>query len=208
MFDVESLALPDYPIYSVELEYRQRGRRITGSFPYGQTATLSDRGRVRKERFGPRAFEFAVNDPARDIHLLVGHSFDAPLASKLGRSLRLSDSDSALEFAATLPAENRQPTWMRDAVLAISGGLMTGISPGFRVPPPAVLPDAEENIPEPGNPDILIRHISMAVLFELSGVTRAAYLKTTLDLRQRDGVTVDPADPAGAPVEELLRWLL
>ena len=50
-------AMIDYAVYEcVGLELRQRGRRLSGRFPYGATATVSDRGTVRKERFAKRAF--------------------------------------------------------------------------------------------------------------------------------------------------------
>ena len=47
-----------------ELEIRQGGgsRTIRGRFPYGSTATLSDRGRTRKEVINSRAFSFAIDN--------------------------------------------------------------------------------------------------------------------------------------------------
>ena len=65
-------------------------------------------------------------------------------------------------------------------------GLSVGLSPGFNVPPPDVVPGAEELVPEPGNPDVLIRIIHAAVLFELSIVTRPAYPESFVDLRSAD----------------------
>ena len=183
-------------VYPVDLEIRQRGRHLSGVFRYGSTATIRDRGRVRKERFAPRAFRFAVRDPKREINLLAGHRFDNPLASKLGKTLDLDESDDAIEFAATLPPEREQPTWMRDAVLAVNGGLIGGISPGFRVPPASTVPNAEELIPEPGNPGVQIRQINQAVLFELSLVTRPVYDDTEVSIR---GEELD--------MERFYRWL-
>ena len=54
-----------------DLELRQRGggRTLSGRFPYRSRATVRDRGRVRKEMFLQRAFAFAVEDEAREIHL-------------------------------------------------------------------------------------------------------------------------------------------
>lgn len=144
---------------------------------------MRDRGRVRKEVFLQRAFAFAVEDPGREVHLLSGHSFDRPLASKRRGSLRLEDRDDGLRFEADLPAEAEQPSWMRDTVLSLQGGLVGGISPGFSVPPASAVPNAEELIPEPGNPGVQIRVIRQAVLFELSLVTRPAYPETDVDLR-------------------------
>ena len=44
------------------LEIRQRGggRSLAGSFPYGRTATVRDRGRVRKETFRLGAFIWQI----------------------------------------------------------------------------------------------------------------------------------------------------
>ena len=135
--------------------------------------------------FLQRALAFAVEDEAREIHLLSGHSFDRPLASKRRGTLRLEDRDDGLRFEADLPEEAEQPSWMRDTVLALQGGLVGGISPGFSVPPASV-PNAEQVIPEPGNPGVQIRVIRQAVLYELSLVTRPAYPATELDLRAQN----------------------
>ena len=172
-----------FPLEDLELRQRGGGRSLSGRFPYRSRATVRDRGRVRKEEFLQRAFAFAVEDEAREIHLLSGHSFDRPLASKRGGSLRLDDRDDGLRFEADLPIEAEQPSWMRDSVLAMEAGLVGGISPGFRVPPVSAVPNAEELIPEPGNPGVQIRVIRQAVLYELSLVTRPAYPETDVDLR-------------------------
>ena len=169
------------------LEIRISGRTLSGSFRYGQTATMSDRGRVRKERFDPGAFRFAVEDEAREIHLLRGHSFDEPLASRRGGSLALEDGEDALTFRATLPEPDAQPTYMRDTVRMVESGLLVGVSPGFRVPPRDVVPDAETLEAEIGNPGVQIRVIRAAVLFELSLVSRPAYDGTEVDVRSMFG---------------------
>ena len=95
----------------------------------------------------------------------------------------LDDADDALSFEATLPDPDDQPTFMQDTVRMVRAGLVGGISPGFRVPPREVVPGAETIEPEPGNPDVAIRVINAAVLFELSLVTRPAYPDTEVDLR-------------------------
>ena len=177
------------------LELRQDGAELTGSFPYDREAVIADRGRRRKEKVAPRAFRFAVEDPEREINLLRGHSFDQPLASKRAGTLELIDSDDALSFRATLPPEAERPTWVQDTVLAVRGGLVRGVSPGFRVPPPDVVPGAETLIPEPGNPGVQIRVIRAAVLFELSLVTRPAYPETEVDARSEAFGVHRPAMP-------------
>ena len=174
------------------LEIRRGGAfsQLFGSFPYRSLAVVRDRGRVRKETFEAGAFSFALADETRAIDLLYGHSFDRPLASRKAGSLVLEDTADALTFRATLPAEGKRPSWMRDAVLAVEAGLVAGISPGFRIPPKSAVPDAEELIPEPGNEDVMIRRIRAAVLREISLVTAPAYPETGLDLRD-EGETVD-----------------
>ena len=123
-------------VYEAEfLEYRQRGRRLAGTFRYGTFATVKDRGRTRKETIRSRAFSFAIKSEEHDIDLLRGHSFDSPLGSKLSGTLALTESDEALEFVASLPPDRSQPSWMVDTVLAVRSGLVRGISPGFRRTP-------------------------------------------------------------------------
>ena len=178
------------------VEVRARGRELTGRFPYGSTATVSDRGRVRKESFGPNAFRFAVEDAEREIHLLVGHSFDKPLASRGARSLELEDTAEALTFRAQLP--EAQPTYMRDTLLQLDAGLIGGVSPGFRVPPKSAVPNAEELLPEPGNPGVAIRRINEAVLIEISLVSRPAYDETAVEL--------NAAHLAGRERQRRRRW--
>ena len=79
--------LNEYAVLLGSLEVRRRGgggRTLTGSFPYSKLAVRSDSGRVRKERFAPRAFSFALREK-REVHLLSGHTFDKPLASVRAR---------------------------------------------------------------------------------------------------------------------------
>ena len=169
------------------LELRQEGRTLTGRFPYRSMATISDRGRTRKESFSARAFSYAVEDPEREINILLGHSFDKPVGSKRAGTAVFEDSDDALTFRVELPDPEAQPTYLRDFLQATAGGLVQpGVSPGFRVPPRDVVPGAERLDPEPGNPGVMVRTINAAVLFEMSLVSRAAYPDTEVDLRSLD----------------------
>ena len=178
-----------YAAWPGELELRQFGgaRSIVGTFNYGTTGTVSDRGRVRKESFASRAFRFAIDqEPDRKIDLLVGHDFGKPIASRQSGSLRIVDGDDAVRFEATLPDEALTPSWVLDVEKAISNGTMVGLSPGFRVPPVSVVPNAERLIPEAGNPGVQIRQISDAVLREFSIVTAGIYDDAVVELRAED----------------------
>ena len=191
--------MSDLAIWPGELELRQDGRTLTGSFPYMASATLRDRGVVRKERFRPGAFSFTLQGfrdppsgaapPAQppEVNLLSGHDFGKPLASRRAGSLKLRDSERALVFEARLPPVTEWPTWMRDAVDAVRAGLFQGVSPGFRLPPPDVVAVAERLVDEVGT-GIKIREILAAILFELSLVTRPAYSESSVDVRADQGL--------------------
>lgn len=192
------------PVFQAGLELRAAGdgtRRLKGSFPYGSLAVVHAGGngqRPRKEQFASKAFSFAVEDLTRDVHLLIGHSFDRPLASRSARTLILSDGDDALDFEAILTPDILRTTWAQDFVAAFAAGLIGGVSPGFRVAPADVVPKPEETTDEdPAQGDALIRTIFAAILFELSMVTRPAYPATRADLRAFNpapGLILPPAN--------------
>ena len=69
---------------------------------------------------------------------------------------------------------------------------MVGLSPGFRVPPKGVVPNAESLRPEPGNPSVMIRQINDAVLREMSVVTSGAYLDALVEIRSANVVMFLP----------------
>ena len=179
-------------VWSTELEIRSKGgrRTIRGSFPYNKTAVRSDRGRVRKEKFAAKAFAFAIADKSRDVNLLVGHEYGKPVASKQAGTLKLRDTNEGVEFEATLPPDESQPSWIQDLIKAADSGLVNGVSPGFKVPLGKVknpagrgLIDAEEFIPDKADPNVMVRKVNAAVLYELSLVTRPAYSGTKLAIR-------------------------
>ena len=199
----------------LEIRRRGSGSFLSGAFRYGRTAAISDRGRARKERIDGRAFGWQLREfervqeelsqalgetfeeatrvsalrqelERRNVHILAGHDFNKPLGSMLAGSARVVDGDDAVRFEVDLPAVADQPSHMRDAVAMVRSGLAGGISPGFRVPPRNVVPEAETLEPEPGNPGVDIRVIRQAVLYELSIVTRPAYAETSVDVRAED----------------------
>ena len=190
------------------LEIRQvnGARLLHGEFPYGGLATIADRGRVRKERIRPGAFRYAIEnttaptgEPIR-LDLLVGHDWDKPVASRQSGTLDIREDGNAVVFDAELGID--PPSWVIDAEKAIAAGTMTGLSPGFRVPPLSVVPGAESTSPEPGNPSVSIREIAHAVLREMSIVTSAGYLDAMVELRADSEIWQPKADN-----RDVLRWL-
>jgi len=196
------------------LEMRRAGDgavTLRGTFPYGVPAILTDGGRTgrpQKEVIESRAFAFRVEDPMEDIHLLVGHSFDKPLASKLTGALKLVDSALALTFVATISAAIAATSYGRDALAQIEAGLAVGLSPGFRLPPKRAVADAESMTEEPddgaldaqGRPQrgAMIRHVKSALLYEMSIVVRPAYPEA--------GVSMRSMAPARVVRPAALRW--
>ena len=170
------------------LEIRQIGgaRQITGHFPYNALATMADSGRVRKESFASGAFKYALDDHTRKIDMLVGHDWGRPIANRQGGTLAISDDAAGVNMVATLPDEGLTPSWVVDAEKAIANGTMVGLSPGFRIPPRGVVPNAETLVPEPGNPSVQIRVINAAVLREFSIVTAGSYETAGVELRAED----------------------
>ena len=176
----------EYAVFDcLDLEYRAKGRRLSGRFPYNSTATISDRGTVRKEKIQSRAFSFSVDDPKRTISLLRGHDMNEALAvrSPSFKTLELEDTEGSLNFEATLPPTTLQSQHVRDTLLDVQAGLLNSLSPGFKIPPAEIVPDGETFIPEPGNPVVEIRVIKAAVLYELSLVHRGTYRNTSVELR-------------------------
>ena len=174
---------------------------LDGYFPYNTNATINDRGSVRKESFRPGAFSFTIGE-GRRIDLLVGHDFGKPLANTANGSLVFDDGPEALRFSARMPSD--APSWTDDALRSVEAGLMTGLSPGYRVPPSRVVPDAEELVPEEGNPGVSIRVYNAVVLREMSLVTNPSFEDAVVDLdvRSEEGL-----EAVKIKRGKILRWL-
>lgn len=181
-----------YPLADLELRQVGDNRRIRGTFKYGDVATISDRGETRKETFLRGAFRFAIDDPAREIHVLRGHDFDQtigrrPAQGKGESNTVIVEGPGGVDFTVNLPPEARWNAAQREIVLDMEQNLVGGISPGFQIPPSDVVPDAVRLVAEPGNPGVFIRTISAALLIELSLVARPAYLDTEAEVRDLFG---------------------
>lgn len=207
-----------FPILEGSLEIRARGdsRVLSGRFPYGRTATVRASGRTRKERFAPDSMSWQVREfeklqgelaamlsdevdqvrreiledalERRNTHFLIGHSYDKAVADMRSGTLAVKHTRAAVELEATLPPDADMPSWVRDAMLAVKGGQLRGVSPGFQVPAKG----GERLIPEPGNPGVMIREITDAVVFEYSLVARPAYSGTDVAARADDPALAAP----------------
>ena len=173
--ELRGLAVVDRPAYSDSLvqaqaELRRGGRGIGGSFHYNRNRVTSSSGRKRKQRVEPGAFRFALEDPDREISLLLGRNYDQPLASKLSGTLELEDTREALRFNV---AELPDTSYVRDyRELVRSGAVGFGVAALFQLPPLDVVPNAVKIVPDTENPEVEVEVVSEAVLTALAVVTR------------------------------------
>ncbi|SCM69693.1 hypothetical protein KARMA_3933 [Donghicola eburneus] len=147
---------------------------LRGRFPYANPTVLSDGRERRMEVFEARAFGASVADGA-DVHLLVHHDMNKPLASRGAGSLVLEDSDDALTFEATLAPEMRSVGYVQDFLGTLASGLVGGISPGFRVP------QGGDVVRRSGGG--VMRSVRTATLIEISAVTKPAYPSAQIEAR-------------------------
>ncbi len=174
--------------YPADLEVRKRkdgSRIVRGRFPYNRRAVLTDggnTGRPVKEVFKPKSFTYRIDIPTEEIHLLVGHDYDKPLASKLNGTLSFKDTAAALLIEAVITPQVLQTSYARDTLALIAAGLAVGLSPGFRIPPKRTVPNAETYEDEdPSEGRAKIRTINDALLYEMSVVTRPAYSESIVE---------------------------
>lgn len=168
---------------------------LRGRFPYSVPTTLQGGRERRREVFQARAFGASVADGG-DIHLLVHHDFDRPLASRAAGSLDLSDDDDALTFEARLSPDLEGVSHVRDFLGTLRAGLVKGISPGFRVP------DGGDLVKRDG--EGLMRVVRSADLIEISCVTKPAYPAAQVEARSWE--VHQERQPFRGPVHPISRW--
>ena len=168
---------------ALELRATEGGVRVAGRFPYATEAELAP---GRFEVFEARAFAARI-DAGADIHLLAGHNYDKPLASRQAGTLTIRDTPDALEIEAELGTGT---SWAADFLAAHRAGLVRGLSPGFRVPA------GGDRTERRGNG--VLRRIDRAELFEISTVTRPAFEAAQVEARSWEAepvVTVNRCHP-------------
>ena len=161
------VGLVDKPAYSQSLitEVRATEDGISGMFPYGKDTVISGSGKVRKQRIQPGAFTFAINQPDREISLIIGDG-SRPLASKQAGSLKLTDTPQGLKFEVKqLP----KTSYARDFLALLrAGSISPGIIPIFSRIPKDVDANADYDEPEKGNPGVFRRVVNNGLLTALS----------------------------------------
>lgn len=176
---------------SLELRSDGGATRLTARFPYGRETEITA---GRHEVIAPRAFSNRI-EAGEEIHLLAGHDFNRPLASRSAGTLTLTDGDDALVIDAEIDSGT---SWARDFLAAHTSGLIRGLSPGFRVP------RGGERIERRAAG--ILRTIAAADLFEISAVTRPAYPSAQIEARAWE--THQDRQPYRGPAYHLNRWRL
>lgn len=173
------------------LELRSEGgaTHLRAAFPYGAETELAP---GRREVVAPRAFAARI-EAGEDIHLLAGHDYEKPLASRAAGTLTLTDTDAALMLEARIDGST---SWARDFLAAHASGLIRGLSPGFMVQP------GGDRVESKGGG--LLRTVTRAELFELSAVTVPAYPQAQIEARAWENHQA--RQPAWGAIHPLNRW--
>ena len=116
-----------------------------------------------------------VADPAGvpEIQLTAGRSYDRPIASLLGGTLRLAESPAyGIRFVSRLPAPGSVP-YVDELIAQHDQGLaILGVDPIGVIPPPEVSPGALALVPEVEGGDVMIEQIHDFSLRALALVPR------------------------------------
>lgn len=173
------------------LELRSEGgaTHLRAAFPYGAETELAP---GRREVVAPRAFAARI-EAGEDIHLLAGHDYEKPLASRAAGTLTLTDTDTALMLEARIDSGT---SWARDFLAAHASGLIRGLSPGFMVQP------GGDRVESKGAG--LLRTVTRADLFELSAVTVPAYPQAQIEARAWE--THQARQPVRGAIHPFNRW--
>ena len=156
------LGLVDVPAYRGSLVVLNRGGG--GSFQYDRPIVTRDRGKRRKEAYRPTVFADTIEQNI-DVLLYLRETGRGAVASTAAGTLILTNTPTALQFEVT---DFPNTTAAADFVaLAESESLDFGVIPLVTIPPPDVVPNAYEDIPEPGNPDVLVRWYNNVTLHGL-----------------------------------------
>lgn len=152
-----------------ELRADVTGGKLAGhAAVFGQYADLG----THLEELAPSAFDHVLaKDP--DVRALINHDPNLLLARTRNGSLRLSTDSEGLVFEADLPST----TYAADLRELLDAGLLTQCSFGF-------IPGKVERSTTAGQR--VVRHTSVAELFDVSPVTFPAYTGTDVALRALD----------------------
>ena len=169
--ELRGVGIVDRPAYGdskavlARFEQTEDRAAVDAVYTYGQDETMSDTGRRRKRRFKPGSFRGSIRDPGQEITLSIGRNPNELIGSQRSGTLVLEDTDDALIARVQDPPDTA--AW-RDFEAKRAAGNLPALVPLIRE-----LEGGFVDVPEPGNPDVLIRVYDSAKLYGLALVFRA-----------------------------------
>jgi HK97 family phage prohead protease len=163
---------------------------------FNSDATLRDGRHVRlRERIDPRAFDYVLASRP-DVHMLIGHDLNYPLARTGVRgtgSLDLNVDQRGLRVHAKL---NPRVSYIRDLAEQMRDGVVDQMSFGFKVQPDGEH-FAHSDLPD-GRSDTLRTITRIDRLFDVTITPAGVYSDTSVALRSAAAyLGRDPADVFG-----------
>ena len=159
--DLPAVSIVDDPAYKQStVEARRRlGRVLRGGYDYRNVHVVSASGKLRKTRLKASSLDFALDDPEREISLNLGSSLDGTLGTRSSGTLKVTKrgTDGLDVQLDSLPDTQAA----RDLIGLNEAGIALYARPRYSLDG---VPDAYVDVPEPGNPDVLIREVNQALL--------------------------------------------
>ena len=143
--DLVGVGLVSDPSYhGSRAELRREGQGLAVTYRFNTDRVTANRGTQRKERVTPGAFDYVIEDQDREIQLLLGRNYDAPLASRHAGTLRIRRDDTALRLDVD---ELPDTQYVRDFRASLAAGAAVyGADPLYSIPP---IEGATETLVEP-----------------------------------------------------------
>ena len=157
--DLVAVSLVDDPAYKEStVEVRRSRGGLFGGYKYNRLHVIAASGKVRKTRLKQGALDFSIDDPGRELTLNLGSSLDATLGTRSSGTL-LVDKTAEGVSASIKRLPDTQAA--RDLAALDEAGIKLYTRPRYQTDG---VPNAYKDVPEPGNPDVLIREVSNALL--------------------------------------------
>ncbi len=157
--DLLAVSIVDNPAYrQSRVEARQAPRGgVRGGYSYGRVHVISNTGQLRKTRLKKGSLDFTI-DEGRELTLNLGSSLDSTLGTRSSGTLEIVKRENGIDLSLTSLPETQAAA---DLAGLQAAGIALYARPRYTTDG---VPDAFEDVPEPGNSDVLIREVSSALL--------------------------------------------
>lgn len=157
--ELVAVSIVDNPAYrDSKIEARRYGGGLSGSYNYGRLHVTSASGKTRKTRLQKGALDYALDDADREISLNMGSSLDSTLGTRSSGTLAVRKTADGLAVSVARLPETQAAA---DLVGLQEAGIALHVRPRYQLDG---VPNAYKDVPEPGNPGVLVREVSNALL--------------------------------------------